>query len=527
MNPRSFFNLPSKTLWKLTALSVLVSGAALAQVGCAKERPPSSSGPDGAGGEGGGSSSSGSGGAGGDGPCFNKDDCTALDDACNEGNCVNAACVKTPKADGLSCDDGKSCTVTDVCTAGVCSGPLKVCPSPGPCTVGVCDVATDTCIGAPGNEGGFCVDDDPCTAEATCENGQCVGTTLVDCSFLSDWCTVGVCDSSLGCVTQPVNDGLPCDDGLFCTSVDVCSSGACSGAGNPCAPPGNPCLVGSCDEFNQSCSIVPGNNGAACDDKNLCTTGEVCGNGLCGGGAPDNAGSACDDKDSCTPASTCDANGVCVGSSPIVQCIAGDTCCPAGCTGLTDADCVPVELIVNGDFSTNDLTSWSTLNNPNGDNDTISTFTVDLQVAANEPSMGPSARVLMQSFTVPPQIGIAATFSMSFFQDPMSPLDPQNVLTIEKDPFDQAMDGAQQNAFRVDIIDPTLDPFTAPILYTLYTPVSTVGSMNVLAPVTVADPSLLTFLQANAGTTLRLRIAQVESTFPWSLQIDDVSLVVQ
>lgn len=506
------------------AVALLLSGAAIAHLGCATGTPRDTD-TGGAGGEGGSTSSSSSS-SGSAGSCSKKEDCAALDDACNEGNCLNSTCAKFPRADGLLCDDGKFCTLSDACKAGVCTGQPRICPNVGPCVVGVCDLATDTCSGAPGNEGQFCVDNDPCTEAAECVAGQCVGTIPVDCSFLDDQCSFGVCDPNVGCVVQPANDGFPCNDFIFCTATDTCQSGSCVGVDSPCKPNANPCQIPSCNEFDVSCSYIAGNNGAACDDKNLCTSGEKCNNGQCNGGAPANVGSACDDNDGCSPTSNCDANGNCAGNSPILQCIAGDFCCPAACTGLNDIDCVPVELLVNGDFATDDLTAWNAANNPVNDNDTTSTFEVVGQIAQNVPSFGPSARVLTQDFVLPAQFAMA-TFSVDVFQNPMSPLDPQNVLIIQKDPLDQSADGLEQNAFRIDIIDPSADHFTAPILYSLYAPTTSVGFMGALVTFSVSDQSLVSFLQAHAGTALRLRIAQVESTFPWQIQIDNVSLKVQ
>jgi hypothetical protein len=64
-----------------------------------------------------------------------------------------------------------------------------------------------------------------------------------------------------------------------------------------------------CDVNNGQCVTQNLMNNDPCDDLNACTTGEICSNGAC-------------------------ANG-----TPIMQCVAGDNCCPAGCVEATDADC--------------------------------------------------------------------------------------------------------------------------------------------------------------------------------------------
>lgn len=288
----------------------------------------------GAGGSGGASSSTST----GDGPCVLAEDCLSFTDACNVGACVNAKCAKLPMNDGVSCDDGKTCTENDLCQAGKCSGSLKFCSSSTPCHVGMCDVVTDACVEVPGNDGQPCVDEDPCTQTGTCKSGACSPGKPTDCSFLNGQCSTGKCDSTLGCVSEPKNDGAQCEDGFFCTINDVCNAGVCGGSPNPCGSPSDVCLVSSCNEVKDTCDAVPGNNGAACDDNSACTTGEVCGNGVCGGGAPANNGAACNDKNACTTGEVC-ANGGCGGGAAVVACQNGDGCCPQGCDVNSDDDC--------------------------------------------------------------------------------------------------------------------------------------------------------------------------------------------
>jgi hypothetical protein len=324
-------------------LSLFLCTAALASAGCPASVEPT-------GGSGGGSSSTttGSDGGGGAPACISAADCADFGDACNTGACINGTCGKLVANENGACDDGKACTQTDVCHEGVCTGgSLKFCPSTDSCHVGSCDVATDACVQVAGNDGGPCNDSNACTQTGSCSAGSCLPGPMVDCSFLDGPCSVGVCDPQLGCKTMPVGDGSPCDDGLFCTIADTCNGGACAGAPNPCAPPNNPCLIGTCNELMQTCVAVPGNNGSACDDGNLCTSGETCSAGQCGAGAPANEGAACDDGDGCTGGTKCQA-GACAGAvSVIMACVDGDACCPAGCAA--DADCKSKVLVIAPD----------------------------------------------------------------------------------------------------------------------------------------------------------------------------------
>ncbi|MFO0759081.1 MAG: hypothetical protein U0359_21495 [Byssovorax sp.] len=290
----------------------------------------------------------GSGGTGGAGTCVKAADCASLNDPCNVGTCINGMCQKTPANEFGNCDDGQYCTENDICQQGICKGgAFKFCPSPDSCHIGVCDEATKGCGAMPGNDGAQCDDKDACTTTGVCSNGTCSKGNPIDCSVFDSQCTTGTCMPGVGCVPQPTNENGPCDDGmaspcsvgkciqgmcvsqpanentpcddnLFCTINDHCQNAQCvGGAPNPCAPPGG-CYIASCDENTDSCTAVPGNDGAACDDFNACTVNTHCQAGACIGGAPTNEGMPCDDGSACTSGEFCTA-GVCGGGNgPIV-----------------------------------------------------------------------------------------------------------------------------------------------------------------------------------------------------------------
>ena len=193
----------------------------------------------------------------------------------------------------------------------------------------------------------------------------------------------------------------------------------------------------------------------------------------------------------------------------------------------------PLELISNGDFSNNDA-DWATDNNPQSvagcelPDDEMIVFDFENGYMFNDLSEGPSAHALYQDFEVPSAL-TDAVFSIAYAQDNPEPLDPENVTDIIKDCLDGNGDGLEQNALRIDIVDANADVFTATILFELATPESPAG--DPFDPgfdfITVDDPDLLQFLQTQAGNTLRLRIGKVESTFPWPVAVDDVSLLVE
>jgi hypothetical protein len=351
-------------------------------------------------------------------PCSDASQCGAWSDTCNLGACVNGFCTQAPANEYGACDDGLFCTEDDTCVEGACvAGTSKFCPSLDSCHLGVCDEELQTCKNISGNDGGQCDDGDLCTMTGVCSSGVCTKGLPVSCEIFNSECSFGVCDPTIGCKAQatnengacnngdftgcsygkceagscvstpandgalcddgsfdpcaagqcqsgscvslPVNDGQPCDDSLFCTINDKCVAGSCSGDPNPCAPPDNPCLVGVCDEFFWTCTSGPGNDGMPCDDGNFCSGDEVCSSGQCVGGQPANEGAACDDANGCTAGTSC-VNGVCDDPmSEILACGTGDSCCPAGCTLAQDGDCLYWVPGVQQNVDPNTLTGWS------------------------------------------------------------------------------------------------------------------------------------------------------------------------
>jgi len=75
-----------------------------------------------------------------------------------------------------------------------------------------------------------------------------------------------VCNAS-GTCTHPDNTDS-CDDGLFCTTEDVCTGGSCGGVTGHCADD-VPCTIDSCNETTNSCDNQPSN--LSCNDNNSCT----------------------------------------------------------------------------------------------------------------------------------------------------------------------------------------------------------------------------------------------------------------
>ena len=97
--------------------------------------------------------------------------------------------------------------------------------------------------------------------------------------------------------TRNKDDGTTCDDGLYCTVNDVCTSGFCGGSPRDCSHLDDQCNDGACDEGLDQCVKDPTPyEGLACDDGLFCNVGETCQSGTCTGGSARD----CSDSEECT-----------------------------------------------------------------------------------------------------------------------------------------------------------------------------------------------------------------------------------
>ncbi|MFT5430681.1 MAG: hypothetical protein ACI9OJ_001357, partial [Myxococcota bacterium] len=259
------------------------------------------------------------------GGCDDGNVCT-LADHCVDGVCVggNSVCSCTTTDDCLVYNDGDLCTGTLTCQGGICKtepGSAVDCPGgiAGPCEVFGCSPTTGSCDIVPVSDGTSCDDSDPCTIGDTCEAGICtVGTGAC------------ICDVDLDCVAY--------DDGNLCNGIMRCEGGFC--VPNPdsvvvCDAPGGPCEAGACEPTTGECNATP-LDGQACDDKNPCTTADVCAGVTCAG-----TEKSCDDNNPCTD-DACGSDGQCTNVANVApcsdsdDCTVGDTCAAGACVPGTD-----------------------------------------------------------------------------------------------------------------------------------------------------------------------------------------------
>lgn len=286
-----------------------------------------------------------------------------------------ATATSRARGENDPCDDGDPCTTGEVCSGGTCSGgtPTDCSNLDDQCTVGVCNPGTGACEAQPTNENMPCDDGEACNTGEVCVAGTCQGGSPTDCSDLDDQCNVGVCNENTGaCEAQPTNENMACDDGEACSVGEICVAGACEGgAAVECPDSGDPCTVLACDPSGDegNCDLeTPRGENDPCDDGDLCTTGEVCSGGTCGGGTPvdcsnlddqctvgvcspqtgaceaqpTNEDMPCDDGDPCNAGELCVA-GTCQGGSPVECPDSGDPCTvlecdPSGSEGNCDLE---------------------------------------------------------------------------------------------------------------------------------------------------------------------------------------------
>ncbi len=212
------------------------------------------------------------------------------------------------------CDDGDACTFGERCLAGVCrGGDVVSCEGDNPCAAPRCDPARG-CVFDPVNEGVACDDGDACTQRDACRVGACAGDPL-DCDdgnpCTDDTCSGGACDNT-------PNDN-PCSDGDECTTGDTCDKGACVADQAANCDDGNICTIDGCDAL-AGCFNLPTENPCCVGLNSICDDGDPCTSDLCdpeGGDCVYQLNAArCDDQSACTTGDTCQ-QGRCQGA-PVI-----------------------------------------------------------------------------------------------------------------------------------------------------------------------------------------------------------------
>ncbi|TXG80728.1 MAG: twin-arginine translocation signal domain-containing protein [Thermomicrobiales bacterium] len=222
------------------------------------------------------------------GQCCTNDDC-GPGFACVDASCLCQATTSCASA-GLNCGaftddcgaihDCGGCTEPQTCggggTAGVC-GCMSSTTCEGHCGTFVTDCGEtlecgDTCGPCQTCDQNTCVkspDNTPCeisacVQDAICLDGVCSNGRVLPCpDDIADRCNRSECDSVLGCIKVPVNEGGACTD-------------------NPCSP--GACVAGTCTEKEMECPPCQRCQGSTCapsDDGGVCGDGLHCFDGNC------------------------------------------------------------------------------------------------------------------------------------------------------------------------------------------------------------------------------------------------------
>ncbi|MFT4571388.1 MAG: hypothetical protein ACI8TX_001683 [Hyphomicrobiaceae bacterium] len=266
-------------------------------------------------------------------------DCTDLDSACTSGVCDDGVdgCVSVAISEDEACDDGLVSTENDRCVNGFCIGDDVDCSDGFPCTADRFDQELERCVSTPDdavcNDRQFCNGDETCSVESGCLAGE-----QVDCSAGDGTCVAGACNEVIDrCGVAAANEGVACDDGMFCTVDDACTAGVCTGPERDCADEVS-CTLDGCNDTVDECRNIA--QDLRCDDDLFCNgietcsaiedclvgdpvdcseLDDVCEAGVCleefelCGRESSNEGGICDDGDDCTTADSCD-DGLCLGN---------------------------------------------------------------------------------------------------------------------------------------------------------------------------------------------------------------------
>jgi len=241
----------------------------------------------------------------------------------------------------LDCNDDNLCTTDNCNGGGTCSNtpnydPLTHCCDPdtgistiidddNECTKDVCDPDTGLVTHPPEDAGTTCGDAnssecdaaDSCDGAGNCDPNFVAADTPCGSAANTDCTDPDTCDGAGTCQFNHVADATPCEDGLFCTSGDLCNNGVCVVGGDPCTPPS------LCSEALDAC--VECLIDADCDDAIPCTTDICNGIGACENNL--NAGS-------CLIAGTCYADGALNPANDCQECDPGSD--PLGWSFLPD-----------------------------------------------------------------------------------------------------------------------------------------------------------------------------------------------
>ncbi len=260
--------------------------------------------------------------------------CTS--DRCNE---ESDTCSSTP--DDSACTDDLFCDGVETCDvlAGCVAGERVVCDDGIACTTDTCNEAREACdfvaTDARCDDGNACNGSETCDTATGCESGL-----PLDCTDDNE-CTIDSCNSQSGCVQTARDDGASCEDGDLCNGAETCVTGTCTPGTPPDCDDANACTTDTC-ELDGTCANQPVADGLPCEDADACNGAESCIAGECAAGTP----LVCDDGRYCNGTESCDTAIGCVAG--VEPCDDGFACTVDRCIEASDScSFVPEDTVCN------------------------------------------------------------------------------------------------------------------------------------------------------------------------------------
>ena len=207
------------------------------------------------------------------------------------------------------------------------------CDSAGQCSVGF------SCVPDPGGDGGVCKSNDGGTV--TPDAGQPDASTCSARETLCGDMRDNDCDNAIDCADSDCM-GVACDDRDSCTTGEVCSGGTCA-RGTPivCNNPPNPCqqMSGTCEAGTGRCvyNSLPDGTTCGAGRASRCCSG-TCINTTLNGSHCGGCNLGCSSQQVCQPI---DSSG-CVPAEP------ANTSGRCTCNVATDAGCPNGQTCTNG-----------------------------------------------------------------------------------------------------------------------------------------------------------------------------------
>ena len=222
-------------------------------------------------------------------------------------------------------------------------------PSIGNATLALFRPGTFDCADPGTSEGAPCEDGLFCTTGEECSSGTCSGGTARSCEFLEEQCSGSTCTEELGCQPVPSPQGTNCEDGNSCTQGDQCDgSGVCTPGAVDCSgDDAGICVLGVCNTALQVCEAIDSDSTPTTSDDTCASLANIAVNDcyrLAIGDECNATTGRCNIEPRVNPPGTCTnqcrTGGICSGA----RCIGGTPVAPEEATEVTcndsrDNDC--------------------------------------------------------------------------------------------------------------------------------------------------------------------------------------------